>query len=84
MLMNLLSDHGDPKINDAVFGDLINFGMRLLEEGNVEVQKSIYSYFMNFTSSEVFFKRVHTMLSDEIVRLKRGIVDNSDEDLYNF
>jgi len=37
MLMNLLSDHGDPKINDAVFGDLINFGMRLLEEGNVEV-----------------------------------------------
>lgn len=75
--MSLLSDHGDTKINEAVFGDLINFGIRLLEGGNLEVQKSVYSYFMNFTSSEVFFKRVHTMLSEEIVKLKRGIVDNS-------
>jgi len=37
MLLSLLSDHSNPKINDAVFSDLINFGIRLLEEGNNEV-----------------------------------------------
>lgn len=77
MLLSLLSDHSNPKINDAVFGDLINFGIALLEDGNNEVQKSVYVYFNNFTSSEVFFKRIHTILSDEIIRLKRDIVDNT-------
>lgn len=84
MLLSLLSDFSNPQVSDAVFGDLINFGITLLEDGNNEVQKSVYSYFKNFTSSEVFFKRVHTILSDEIIRLKRDIVDNSKEDLYHF
>ncbi|EAR92909.2 zinc finger, C2H2 type family protein (macronuclear) [Tetrahymena thermophila SB210] len=84
MLMSLLSDHSNPKQNDAVFADLIHFGIVLLEDGNNEVQKSVYTYFMNFTSSEVFFKRIHTILTDEIIRLKRDIVDNSQENIYYF
>lgn len=84
MLLSLLSDHSNSKVNYAVFGDLINFGISLIKNGNIEVQKSVYSYFKNFTSSEVFFKRIHTILSDEIIRLKRDVVDNSLEDLYHF
>lgn len=70
MLLSLLSDYSNPKANDAVFGDLINFGIKLLEEGNNEVQKSVYAYFMNFPSSEVFFKRIHGRLEEEINNLR--------------
>lgn len=73
MLLSLLTDYSNPKSNDEVFSDLINFGIKLLEDGNTDVQKSVYLYFMNFPSSEVFFKRIHTRLSDEIQNIKRGI-----------
>jgi len=43
----------------------------MLHEGNQEVQKNIFNYFKNFTSSEVFFQRIHRTFSDEISRLKQ-------------
>lgn len=37
MLLSLLSDHSNSKVNYAVFGDLINFGISLIKNGNIEV-----------------------------------------------
>lgn len=47
----------------------------MLNEGNQEVQKNIFNYFKNFTSSEVFFQRIHRTFSDEISRLKQEQAD---------
>jgi len=42
MIFSLLSDLSDPKLADMVFNDLITFGIQLLNEGNSEVQKTIF------------------------------------------
>ena len=50
----------DPSFSykDSLFQEFIKFAIRLLEGGNNEVQKNVYKYFCNFTSSEVFFLKV--------------------------
>ena len=70
MILSLLSDSSKDNISDKIFDDLILFGKKILKGGNKEVQKSIYNYFINNTSSEVFFKRIHEKITDEISRLK--------------
>lgn len=62
MIFSLLSDYSDPKLSDTIFNDLVNFGIQILDGGNREVQKSVYGYFKNFTSSEVFFMRIHSRI----------------------
>ncbi|EGR27925.1 MIR domain protein [Ichthyophthirius multifiliis] len=84
MLLNLLSDYSNPQYSDLIFGDLIQFGIKLLEGGNREIQKSFYAYFMCYTSSEVLFKRLHTQISEQITMLKQNIVDTNNLNLYLF
>lgn len=45
----------------------------------MEVQKSIYYYFQNFASSEMFFLRIHEKINNEILKLKKSDEDE-DED----
>lgn len=37
MIFSLLSDYSEPKLADEIFNDLVNFGIKLLDEGNREV-----------------------------------------------
>lgn len=57
----IFSKLSDPNLdsNDVVFKELIIFASKLLEGGNVEVQKSVYSYFTRFDNSEMFFYKVY-------------------------
>lgn len=71
MLLSLLSNYSNPILNDQLFNELIQFGIYLLNDGNREVQKSVYAYFQNFMTSEVFFMRLHSRIHDEINVLKR-------------
>jgi len=68
-----MSDYSNPKLSDQLFNDLIVFGIQILDGGNHDVQKSIYNYFLNFTSSEVFFMRIHERIHEEINILKHKI-----------
>jgi len=56
----IFSKLSDPKLTlkDPLFHKLILFAINLLEGGNSEVQKEIYTYFTDFTNSEVFFNKV--------------------------
>ena len=55
----------DPNLTlqDPLFHKLINFAIKLLEGGNSEVQKNIFTHFKNFTNSEVFFIKVKILIN---------------------
>jgi hypothetical protein len=44
-ILMLLSDCRDLERSDAIYNDLISFGIMLLNGGNREVQKSVYYFF---------------------------------------
>lgn len=83
MLLSLLSNYSNPKMNEQIFNNLIEFGIILLNDGNNEVQKSVYSYFQNYMTSEVFFMRIHSKIHDEINEIKRDQHEPS-QSLYKF
>ena len=56
MLFTKLSQTDLP---EEILMNLIEFGIKLLDGGNNEVQKSIYKFFTNFGSSEIFFEEVN-------------------------
>jgi metal-responsive CopG/Arc/MetJ family transcriptional regulator len=58
MVLTHLSDYHKMMSNSELFLPLIQLGIQLLTGGNRNVQKNFFSYFMNFTSSEVFFLKV--------------------------
>ena len=58
--------------------------MLFKKEGNLEVQKSIYYYFQNFPSSEMFFLRIHEKINNEILKLKKGDDEDEDDEEDNF
>lgn len=58
MLLTHLSDYNKMNSNSELFLPLMQLANKLLTGGNRNVQKNFYSYFMNFTSSEVFFLKV--------------------------
>ena len=73
----LLSDNRDPEQSDLLFNDLISFGIHLLDGGNREVQKSVYNFFLNYTSSEVFFLRLHERFDKMVIDIKKEDDDDS-------
>ncbi|EGR30411.1 MIR domain protein [Ichthyophthirius multifiliis] len=87
MIFNQLSDYSNMEWSEELFIYIIQFGVKLLYDGNKEVQKSIFNYFMNFTQSEVFFKTIHKYINDEIQKIKREKTNtnNSQEiTIFNF
>ena len=51
-----------------------------MQGGNLEVQKSIFYYFQNFTSSEKFFLRIHEKINEEIAKLKKVEEEEEEDD----
>lgn len=76
MVLALLSDYSDPVNSDLIFNNLVYFAIQLLDGGNNDVQKSIWSYFENFPSSEVFFMRVHNRIESLIFDLRKEEADD--------
>ena len=56
MLFTKLSQTDLP---EEILMNLIEFGIKLLDGGNNEVQKNIYKFFTNFGNSEIFFEEVN-------------------------
>ena len=77
VVLLLLSDYHDPEQADQLYNDLISFGIMLLNGGNREVQKSVYNFFTNHTSSEVFFLRLHLRFDEETINLKKEDEDDN-------
>ncbi len=60
----------------------MDFGIELLNGGNIEIQKTIYDYFLNNKNSEVFFFRMDRFLKIEKNNIEKGIkTDNNDQTL---
>ncbi len=60
----------------------MDFGIELLNGGNIEIQKTIYDYFLNNKNSEVFFLRMDRFLKIEKNNIEKGIkTDNNDQTL---
>lgn len=78
-ILMLLSDSQNREQSEEIFDDLINFGISLLDGGNQEVQKSVFNFFLNYTTSEVFFLRLHEKFEQEITKIRKDndIDDNS-------
>lgn len=56
----------------------------MLDGGNREVQKSVYSFFLNYTSSEVFFMKLHEKFDIEIANIKKEDDDENEDEIYAF
>jgi len=63
-ILFILSDYKDANRYDLLYNSLLSFGIQMLEGGNREVQKSVYNFFINYTSSEVFFLKLHERFED--------------------
>lgn len=77
IVLMLLSDYKDEDRYEAIFNPLISFGIMLLDGGNREVQKSVYNFFLNYTTSEVFFLRLHEKFDEERMQLKADEQDDT-------
>jgi hypothetical protein len=49
----------------------------LMDGGNRDVQKSVYTYFLNYTSSEALFLRLHEKFDAEVIEIRKE--DENDE-----
>lgn len=63
-ILFILSDCRDAVHYNELYNSLLSFGIQMLEGGNREVQKSVYNFFINYTSSEVFFLKLHERFED--------------------
>jgi hypothetical protein len=76
IVLMLLSDYKDVERSEAIYNDLISFGIMLLDGGNRDVQKSVYNFFLNYTTSEVFFLRLHEKFDQEVIDIKQEDKDD--------
>jgi hypothetical protein len=58
-------------MDNEIFQLFLNILVELLIGGNREVQNSIYAFFIQSNESEVFFKKIHDVIEEEIVLTKR-------------
>ena len=77
IVLQLLSDCRDKQKSEALYNDLISFAIMLMDGGNRDVQKSVYTFFQNFTSSEVLFLRIHEKFDFECLEIRKE--DESDD-----
>jgi hypothetical protein len=77
MVMVLLSDYSEPVFADMVLNDLVYFAIQMMNGGNRDIQETVWSYFENFPTSEVFFMRIHNKIQKTILDLKKTEPDES-------
>lgn len=87
MFLHLVSDSKQHPFDSEFFMVLLDFMIKLLENGNPKIQQSIYDYFIIYPQSEVFFNKIYQIFSDYIEFLKeqkkkqeKGIHINNDSD----
>lgn len=71
MLLSILSDPKHTLIEDDILNELLEFGISLLEGGNPNVQKTIFSFCTIHTKSEVMFAKFHSIINEQIDFLQR-------------
>lgn len=79
VVLNLMCD---VKTSDELFITLLQFSTHLLEDGNEQVQKEFYAYFVSVTHSEVFFQRISLLLRHEIQKIQEQQVRNTKLPIY--
>lgn len=78
MLLSIFSDPKHMYIDDDLLNQLLQFGISLLDEGNPNVQKTIFNYCTLYPKSEIMFKRFHTILQEQIAYLRDKNIDSKD------
>ena len=69
MILNVLSDSNTALIKDELLEAFLDFGIKLLENGNSQVQRTIYLFCKNQPKSEMLFKKFDLILQNEIDRV---------------
>lgn len=69
MILSILSDRKF-KLEFDLFLSLLNFGIKLLENGNSYIQKNIFNYFISYPRSELIFKRIHHLIANSMKSLR--------------
>mgnify|MGYP000911866170 FL=1 len=82
MILSVLSDPNNLKIQEELLDTFLKFGIALMEGGNRKVQKTIYDYCVSFPRSEIMFKRLYTLIQNQIDKLKAD-AQSSSEDLFD-
>lgn len=62
MFLNLSSDCKTNIIEDDLLNQLFSFMIKLLEGGNLRVQKTIYNFFTYYPKSETLFWKLHSII----------------------
>jgi len=71
MLLSVLSDPKNTFIDEDLLFEYLEFGISLLDGGNVNVQKNIYHYCIVHPSTEVMFAKFHAIIFEQIDYLQR-------------
>lgn len=66
MFLNLISDCKTNIIEDDLLNQLLSFMIKLLEGGNLKVQKTIYNFFIYYPKSETLFWKLHSIIIEAI------------------
>ena len=70
MFLNLISNIKTYPFEDNLLIALLSFMSKVLEGGNLKVQKTIYNYFNHYPISEVLFNKFNNILLEFIEDLK--------------
>lgn len=70
MFLNLISDSKLHVFDEYTFHAILKFAVKLLEGGNLRVQKTCLNYFFNYPRSEVLFTKIDQFFHDYIEELK--------------
>lgn len=70
MILNILSETKNNMLDDDLLENLLSFLISLIEGCNINIQKSIYNYFINIPSSEFIIEKFYNILEVEIKFLK--------------
>ena len=82
MIMSIMSDEKF-KMNFELFSSLLNFGIKLLEGGNLMIQNKIHNYFISYPRSEMIFKRIYSLISNQMSTLRDDLYtakENNEQD----
>jgi len=62
MILSVLQDPKLDKMDDELLNEFLAFGISLLNEGNQNVQKAIYSFCTYYSTSEYIFAKFHRII----------------------
>jgi len=66
MFLNLISDSKIHQFDDEILTHLLSFMIKMMQNGNSKVQKTIYEFCTTHPRSEVLFERFHQFFAEEI------------------